>query len=213
MLQLYIGNKNYSSWSLRPWLGMKVAGIAFEEHLVPFNTYGKNPDYAAFSPTGQVPVLVDGALTVWQSLAILDHVARTHPASGLWPQDEAARSRAMAVSCEMLSSFFALRAACPMNMRRPRAGIALSEGVKADVARIDRLWTDCLDASGGPFLFGAFSIADAMYAPVVNRFDVYDLPVSQGARRFISAIQALPDWQAWQAAGQAEPWVVEADEA
>lgn len=213
MMTLYIGNKNYSSWSFRPWLGMSVAGIAFEERLIPFNTQGKNPDYIAFSPTRQVPVLVDGDQTIWQSLAILDHVARKYPQSGLWPDDAAARSQAMAVSCEMLGSFFALRGACPMNMRRPRAAIAMTEAIVADVARIQDIWNTALEASGGPYLFGSFSLADAMYAPVVNRLDVYDIEVSQGTRHYMSTIQALPAWKQWEAAGRAEPWIVEADEA
>ncbi len=210
---LYIGNKNYSSWSLRPWLGMTVAGIAFEERLVPFNTDAKNPDYATFSPTSQVPVLVDGDLSVWQSLAILDHVARKHPQSGLWPEAGDARSQAMALSCEMLASFFALRGACPMNMRRPKAAITVTPEIAKDMARIETIWGGCLDASGGPFLFGDFSIGDAMFAPVVNRFDVYDLPVSDATRAYMRTINALPAWQDWEAAGKAEPWVVDADEA
>ncbi|MEO0382169.1 MAG: glutathione S-transferase family protein [Pseudomonadota bacterium] len=210
---LYIGNKNYSSWSFRPWLGMTVAGIAFEERLVPFNADAKNPDFAAFSPTTQVPALVDGDETIWQSLAILDHVARKNPDAGLWPEDGKARSQAMAISCEMLSSFFALRGACPMNMRRARAGISVTPEIGADVSRIETIWSSCLEASGGPFLFGTFSLADAMFAPVVNRLDVYYLPVSQATRVYMATIQALPAWKDWEAAGKAETWVVDADEA
>ena len=214
MLRLYIGNKNYSSWSLRPWLGMTVAGIAFEEVLVPFGNDARNPAYAAFSPTSQVPVLVDGGLTVWQSLAILDHVARRFPEAGLWPDDGAARSQAMAMACEMMSSFGALRGACPMNMRRPRAPITLTPAIRADVARIETMWATALDAHGGPWLCGPrFTIADAMYAPVVNRLDVYAHEVQATTRAYMDTIMALPAWQAWQAAGRAEPWVVEADEA
>jgi glutathione S-transferase len=213
MATLYIGNKNYSSWSFRPWLGMMVAGVPFEEKLVPFNNEGKNPEFAAFSPTAQVPVLVDGELTIWQSLAILDHVARVHPESGLWPAEPAARSKAMAVSCEMMSSFFALRGACPMNMRREQSAIAVTDALRVDVDRIETIWNDCLTQSGGPYLFGAFSIADAMYAPVVNRLDVYAIPVGEGTRAHMDTMKALPQWQAWEAAARAEPWVVEADEA
>jgi glutathione S-transferase len=210
---LYIGNKNYSSWSFRPWLGMTVSGIAFDERLVPFNANAKNPDFAKFSPTSQVPALVDGDETIWQSLAILDHVARKHPEAGLWPEDDKARSQAMAISCEMLSSFFALREACPMNMRRARAGISVTPEISADVSRIETIWSTCLEANGGPFLFGTFTLADAMFAPVVNRFDVYDLPVSDDTRAYMATIQALPAWQDWEAAGKAETWVVDADEA
>lgn len=212
MATLYIGNKNYSSWSLRPWLGLRVAGIAFEEKLVPLNTHAKNPDYVAFSPTRQVPVLVDGDLTVWQSLAILDHMARKHPDAGLWPEGEEARSQVMAMSCEMLSSFFALRAACPMNMRRERAAIERTDAINADVARIEALWAEALARSGGPFLFSTFSIADAMFAPIVNRLDVYAMPVGEGTQSYMRTIKALPEWQEWEAAGRAEPWIIEAAE-
>lgn len=210
---LYIGNKNYSSWSFRPWLGMTVAGIAFEERLVPFNANAKNPDFAKFSPTSQVPALVDGDETIWQSLAILDHVARKNPQSGLWPDSDKDRSHAMAISCEMLSSFFALRGACPMNMRRQRSSIDVTPDIAKDVSRVEAIWSTCLQASGGPFLFGSFSLADAMFAPVVNRLDAYDLPISNDTRAYMATIQALPAWQDWEAAGKAETWIVDADEA
>ncbi|MEM1287740.1 MAG: glutathione S-transferase family protein [Pseudomonadota bacterium] len=211
-MKLYIGNKNYSSWSFRPWVGMKVVGVEFEEVLVPFDDDNNNAHFAEFSPTSQVPVLVDDGQTIWQSLAILDHVARKHPGAGLWPERSDFRSDAMAVSCEMLASFFALRAACPMNMRRQRAAISLSDAVLSDVARVERIWQTAINQSGGPFLYGDFSIADAMYAPVVNRLDVYDHNVSSDTRAYMSTIQSLDAWKAWEAAGKAEVWVVEADE-
>lgn len=210
---LYIGNKNYSSWSFRPWIGMRTTGIAFEEKLVPFDMAAGNPEFKTFSPTGKVPVLVDADVTVWESLAILDHVARKHPTSGLWPQNPADRTRAMAMSSEMVSSFPALRSACPMNMRRERKPIQTTPAILADVARIQALWSHCLEASGGPFLFGAFSIADAMYAPVVNRLDVYAFETSSTVDDYMARIKALPAWREWEAAGRAEPWIVEEDEA
>lgn len=210
---LYIGNKNYSSWSFRAWIGMKAAGVAFEERLVPFDMKAGNPEFAAFSPTNQVPVLDDDGVTVWQSLAILDHVARKHPQAGLWPDDVNARSKAMAMCCEMLSSFHGLRGTCPMNMRRARSAIAVTPDVTKDVARIETLWAECLVASGGPFLFGAFSLADAMFAPVVNRLHVYAFDVSPASQRYMDVMKALPAWQEWEAAGRAEPWIVEEDEA
>lgn len=213
MVRLYIGNKNYSSWSFRPWLGLSVAGVAFEEILVPFDMAAGNPKFAEFSPTNKVPVLEDGDVTVWESLAILDHVARKHPEAGLWPVDAIAHSRAMAMSCEMLSSFPHLRNDCPMNMRREPAKIAVSAGLAKDVARVETLWAQCLTSSGGPFLFGGFTIADAMYAPVVNRLDVYDFDVSPTTRAYMDAMKALPAWREWEAAGRAEPWIVEEDEA
>lgn len=209
---LYIGNKNYSSWSFRPWIGMRVAGIAFQEILVPFDMAAGNPEFKAFSPTGKVPVLVDDGLTVWESLAILDHVARKHPQSGLWPNDGAFRSKAMAVSVEMVSSFQALRSACPMNLRRPRQPIETSPAILADVARIQSLWGECLDQSGGPFLFGGFSIADAMFAPVVNRLDVYAFETGPAVAEYMARMKALPAWAEWEAAGRAEPWIVDEDE-
>ncbi|MDP2732294.1 MAG: glutathione S-transferase family protein [Hoeflea sp.] len=210
---LYIGNKNYSSWSFRPWIGMRVAGIAFQEILVPFDMAAGNPAFKAFSPTGKVPVLVDDGLTVWESLAILDHVARKHPQSGLWPDDGAFRSRAMAMSAEMMSSFQALRSACPMNMRRVRQPIETTPAILADVARIQTLWSECLAESGGPFLFGGFSVADAMFAPVVNRLDVYAFETGPAVAAYMAAMKALPAWAEWEAAGRAEPWIVDEDEA
>lgn len=210
---LYIGNKNYSSWSFRPWIGMRVAGITFEEKLVPFDMPAGNPAFKSFSPTGKVPVLVDGDLTIWESLAILDHVARNTPEAGLWPENPAHRSKAMAMCCEMMSSFPALRTACPMNMRRDRQPIAASPTVTADVARIQALWNDCLAQSGGPFLFGGFSIADAMYAPVVNRLDVYGFETGAEVADYMARMKDLPAWREWEAAGRAEPWIVGEDEA
>lgn len=210
---LYIGNKNYSSWSFRPWIGMRVAGIAFEEKLVPFDMAAGNPAFRAFSPTGKVPVLVDDGVTIWESLAILDHVARKHPQSGLWPADPALRSKAMAMSAEMMSSFSALRGACPMNMRRERLPIDVTPAILADVTRIQTLWGECLEQSGGPFLLGGFSIADAMFAPVVNRLDVYAFETDPVVAGYMARMKALPAWREWEAAGRAEPWIVEEDEA
>lgn len=210
---LYIANKNYSSWSFRPWIGLRATGIAFEEKLVRFDMENGNPDFQTFSPTGKVPVLVDGDLTIWESLAILDHVARTHPQSGLWPEDIASRSQAMAMSSEMMSSFMALRSACPMNMRRARKPIEITPAIARDVDRIQSLWIESLQMNGGPFLFGTFSIADAMFAPVVNRLDVYAFETRPEVRAYMDTMKALPAWQEWEAAGRAEPWVVEEDEA
>jgi len=210
---LYIGNKNYSSWSFRPWIGMRVTGIAFEERLVPFDMAGGNAAFRTFSPTGKVPVLVDDGATIWESLAILDHVARKHPDSGLWPEDPVLRSKAMAMSSEMVSSFQALRSACPMNMRRDRRPIAPTPALLADVARIQALWSECLEQHGGPFLLGGFSIADAMFAPVVNRLDVYAFETRPDVAGYMARMKQLPAWREWEAAGRAEPWIVEEDEA
>lgn len=211
-LTLYIGNKNYSSWSLRPWIAMTAAGIPFEEVLVPFDFPAGNPRFREFSPTGQVPVLQHGDVRVWQSLAIIEYVAELFPEAGIWPKERGKRAVARAVSMEMLAGFRALRSACPMNIRRPKGKIALADGVMADVARIETIWRDLRAHSGGPFLFGGFSGADAMFAPVVSRFDVYDLVSAGDTLSYIAAVKAHPAWKKWEEAARAEPWIVEEDE-
>ncbi|MDM9621282.1 glutathione S-transferase family protein [Rhizobium sp. S96] len=211
-LTLYIGNKNYSSWSLRPWIAMTAAGIPFQEKLVPFDFAAGNAHFRQFSPTGQVPVLHHGSLRVWQSLAIIEYVAELFPEAGLWPKERDKRAVARAVSMEMLAGFGALRNACPMNIRRPKGKIALADGVMGDVARIETIWRDLRAHSGGPFLFGAFSAADAMFAPVVNRFDTYELVTAGDTLSYISAVKAHPAWKAWEDAARAEPWIVPEDE-
>lgn len=212
-LTLYIGNKNYSSWSFRPWIGLKVAGIKFEEKLVPFDMAAGNPKFKEFSPTGKVPVLIDGDLVIAESLAILDHVGRKFPKTGLWPSDERVRSQAMAASCEMLGGFSAIRNQCPMNMRRPIKRLEQDAALAKDVARIEELWSDNLNKFGGEFLFGEFSIADAMFAPVVNRLDVYELTSNEQIRSYMDLVKSLDAWQEWEIAGKKEPWIVEEDEA
>ncbi len=210
---LYIGNKNYSSWSLRPWIAMRALDIEFTEALVPFDMAAGNPAFAAFSPTNKVPVLKHGDFHIWESLAILEYVADLYPDKGLWPQDPKLRAQARSVCCEMLSGFGGLRSQCPMNMRREPGAIALSAQTRRDIVRIEKLWAQCLEQSGGPFLFGAFGIADAMFAPVVNRFEVYCLSEDATARTYMTHMKGLPAWKEWELAGRAEPWIVEEDEA
>ncbi|MEO0329633.1 MAG: glutathione S-transferase family protein [Pseudomonadota bacterium] len=212
-MKLYIGNKNYSSWSLRPWIALRQASIEFEEVLVPFEDEIGNPKFKTFSPTGKVPCLQDGDLTVWESLAILEYLADRFPDSCLWPEDISARALARCVANEMHGGFTALRNECPMNMRRDHYEIAVSDGVRNDVARIEKLWDECLQKSGGPFLFGAFTNADAMFAPVVNRLEVYCLSQNETVKTYSNAVKALPSWQEWETAGINEPWIVDADEA
>ncbi len=212
-LVLYIANKNYSSWSFRPWIALKAAGVAFEEVLIPFDDHGGNPEFRKFSPTGKVPVLKHGDLHVWESLAIIEYVAELYPDAGLWPQDSADRAVARSISMEMLSGFRALRGACPMNIRRQKRAIALPEGVADDVARITEIWKTLRARSGGPFLFGAFCAADAMFAPVINRLDVYDIAVDADTEAYMAAMKAHPAWIEWQQAALAETWIVPADEA
>lgn len=212
-LTLYIANKNYSSWSFRPWIAMKVNEIPFEEVLTPFDDPAGNPRFREFSPTGKMPVLHHAGLVVWESLAILEHLADSFPERNFWPRDIGERAVARSVATEMATGFRALRTACPMNMRRPPAAIAINTETEADVARIEALWTSLAEKSGGPFLFGrSFGAADAMFAPVVNRFDVYRLSDKPRVRAYMDAMKALPAWQEWEKAAREEPWTVEGDE-
>ncbi len=210
---LYIGNKNYSSWSFRPWVALTGCGIPFEERLIPFDFDAGNPKFKDISPTGRVPVLHHGSLRVWESLSIIEYAAELFPDAGLWPTDSGDRAMARSISMEMLSGFRALRGACPMNMRREVRTIDLPEGVADDVARIETIWRDMRRRSGGPFLFGAFSAADAMYAPVVNRFKVYDLVKAADTLDYMQAMESHPAWIAWRDAALAETWIVAEDEA
>lgn len=211
-LTLYIGNKNYSSWSLRPWLAMTAGGIPFTEVLIQFDFPAGNPKIKDISPTGRVPLLQHGVVRVWESLAIIEYAAELFPEAGLWPADRQARAVARAYSMEMLSGFRALRNACPMNFHREHRSIDLPDGVMDDVARIEAIWNQAVGASGGPFLFGAFSAADAMFAPVVNRLEVYKLTTDSGALAYMNAVKAHPAFQAWAAAALKEPWIVDEDE-
>lgn len=212
-LVLYIGNRNYSSWSFRPWIALEARGIPFEDVLVPFDFPNGNPRFRDLSPTGRVPVLHHGQTRVWESLSIIEYVAELFPDAGLWPEDRAARAAARSVSMEMLSGFTALRGACPMNIRRPKRAIDLPAGVAKDVARIEAIWREYRAGSGGPFLFGEFSAADAMFAPAVNRFEVYDLVTEPDTLDYMAAVKAHPAWLKWQALALQEPWIVEEDEA
>ena len=201
---LVIGNKNYSSWSLRPWLAMKVAGIPFAEHRIPLYGPGSKDQILVYSPAGKVPCLADGDLRVWDSLSICEYLAEKHP--GLWPQDPAARALARSVSAEMHSGFMNLRAKMSMNIRKRYPGLGRTPESMADVARIVSLWSDCRAryGKGGRFLFGAFSIADAMYAPVVLRFRTYEVELPADCRAYSDAVLALPAMQDWIAAAMAE---------
>jgi glutathione S-transferase len=214
MLQLIIGNKNYSSWSFRPWLAMKVAGIEFAEALISLEAADFKSRLMAMSDAGKVPVLRDGDTRVWESLAILEYLAEKFPAAGLWPGDRAARAHARAVASEMHAGFQALRRQLPMNVRRPVIQRQLEADAKADVARIDAIWNECRSRFGapGPFLYGAFGAADAMYAPVVWRFRTYAVEVSATARDYMHAVTALPAWSEWRDAARREPWVLPHDE-
>jgi len=217
-LKLIIGNKNYSSWSLRPWIAMKVAGIPFDEQLIPLYEPGSREQALKYSPTGKVPVLIDGDQHIWESLAILEYLAEKFPKAGIWPADARARSHARVVATEMHGGFTPLRKACPMNLWLPVKKRPQPDDVMDCVRRIDVLWSDCRARFGqkanigGPFLFGAFCAADAMYAPVASRLHTYSLAVSDDSRAYIDAILTLSAFVEWRAAALKEPWVMQHNE-
>ena len=207
---LVVGNKNYSSWSLRPWLAMRQAGIAFEEVVIPLYQAGSKAALLAHSPAGKVPVLRHGDRVVWDSLAIMEYLAETFPAAGLWPEDAAARALARSVSAEMHAGFAALRGGMPMNLRDQPSRPEGSDAVAADIERVSTIWRDCRArfGVGGSFLFGAFSAADAMYAPVVTRFRTYGVALDPTCQAYADAVLALPAFLEWQRAARQEPWVI-----
>jgi glutathione S-transferase len=213
-LTLVIGNKAYSSWSLRPWLALKVLGIPFREKLIPLYQEGSKAALLAEGGGGTVPILHDGAITVWESLAILDYVDENQGAGRLWPGQKEARAYARSIAAEMHSGFAPLRAHCPMNVRRRREPYALTPEVEANVDRILHLWgsSRARFGAGGPFLFGTFTAADAMHAPVVMRLHFYAIPVPDAARAYMDAVLALPAMQEWLADAAKEPWVLPGNE-
>jgi len=217
-LTLVIGNKNYSSWSLRPWIAMKVAGIGFDEIVIPLYEPGSREAILKHSPAGKVPVLIDGDSHVWESLAILEHLAERFPKAGLWPAEPRARSHARVVAAEMHAGFQPLRKACTMNLWLPVKPRPQADDVLDNMRRIEAMWADCRARfgkgaeKGGPFLFGAFGAADAMYAPVVSRFHTYGLPVSAETRAYMDAVMALPAWREWYDAAMKETWIMQHNE-
>jgi glutathione S-transferase len=209
-LTLVIGNKNYSSWSFRPWIALRTAAIPFDEVVIPLYEPGSKERILAFSAAGKVPVLVDGDVRVWESLAIMDYLAERFPQGELWPKDAAVRAHARAVAAEMHAGFAPLRRHCPMNMWRPVKARELPPEVAADVKRIEAIFTGCRErfGQGGAFLFGAFGAADAMYAPVVSRLHTYGITVGPVAEAYKQAIMTLPAWTEWRAAALKEPWIM-----
>ena len=205
-LVLVIGNKAYSSWSLRPWLLMKQAGIPFEEIRLSLYAEGAKQQLLQHSAAGKVPVLKDGDLTVWDSLSICEYLAERYPEKQLWPAQPASRARARSISAEMHSGFTHLRSQMPMNVRREISGRARTPEVAVDVGRIETIWNECRSRHGadGPFLFGAFCIADAMYAPVASRFRTYGVALAGAAVQYAAAIHALPAMREWVAGAHAE---------
>jgi len=211
-LKLAIGNKNYSSWSMRPWLALRANDIPFVETMIPL--YTDNPadkeQILSFSRAGKVPVLVDGDTTVWDSLAIIEYIAERYPEVKLWPDDAAARAHARSVCAEMHSGFVPLRSECGMNLHRPIRPVTLSADAKANVARIEEIWRECRarHSANGPFLFGRFGAADAMYAPVVHRFRSYAIDVAPDTKAYMETMMALPAFEEWTREGLAETLVI-----
>ncbi|HEY2731762.1 MAG TPA: glutathione S-transferase family protein [Polyangia bacterium] len=206
-MRLLIGNKNYSSWSLRPWLLLEQLGIPFEEEKLSFNDPTFSARVRALNPAGMVPVLVDGDLAVWDSLAIVEYVAEKFPDRGVWPAAREARARARSVCAEMHAGFPDLRSRLAMNCELHLPLAVLDTSTRRDVARICDIWADCArfaEGVEGPFLFGRFSAVDAYFAPVVRRFVTYEVALPQAARRYIATIDALPAMQAWVTAARAE---------
>jgi len=206
MLKLYIGNKNYSSWSMRPWVLLKQANIPFEEVMVRFDSFDAGSAFKnavnSQTPTGKVPVLVDGDLAVWDTLAIAEYVAEQYPEKQLWPRDKAARARARSVCAEMHAGFTVLRSACPMNIEAslPHVGALAwrdKPGVRSDITRLVTMWSELLAKHKGPMLFGEFSVADAYFAPVCMRLKTYALPVPAVIASYVERVCALPGAKAW----------------
>lgn len=211
MLTLYIGNRNISSWSLRPWLALKAAGAAFEEKLIVLRATdatdyrdGLAADLLAVNPAGHVPALHDGDLVVWESLAICEYVAELFPDAGLWPADRRARAKARALAAEMHAGFADMRREMSMDIGGRHPGKAFSTGAMADAGRAIAIWEECLAETGGPFLFGRFGIADAMFAPVATRFRTYGVALPPAASAYAAAVLAYPPMVEWCKAAEAE---------
>lgn len=211
-LTLVIGNKNYSSWSMRPWMALKGTGIAFDEVVIPLYTGDVDKQRILdVTRSGKVPALIDGDITIWDSLAIIEYAAERFPDAKLWPQNVAARAHARSISAEMHSGFMPLRNECGMNIHRPIRAIQLSDDAGANIARIQQIWTECRALYGGqgPYLFGAFSGADAMYAPVIHRFRTYAIDVTPPVRAYMDTMLGNAAFQEWTKGALAETWIIE----
>ena len=203
-MKLYIGNKKYSSWSLRPWLVLKHFAIPFTEQVIPLDLPETRGQIEVVSPSGRVPTLVHEGRTIWESLAICEYVAELHPELALWPISRSERALARSISHEMHAGFRDLRENCPMKVTEIFKGFQARPGAIADIQRIDRLWRDALEKSGGPFLFGRFTIADAMYAPVAFRIRSYELPISSIGSRYVKNLLEHPGMRQWQTEAEKE---------
>ena len=210
-MHLVIANKLYSSWSLRPWMVMTALGIPFTETVIPMKQPDSRERILKYSPTGKCPVLIDGDVTIWESIAIIEYLAERFPDRGIWPRDLKARAHARAISAEMHAGFQALRQNCPMNLAARFAPKDWHDGVKADIARLEEMWAGTRKrfGVGGPFLFGAFSAADAMYAPGVTRLDTFQHAVKPETRAYMDAILRHSALMKWRIAALAEPWTID----
>ncbi len=211
-LTLIIGNKNYSSWSLRPWILLKTLGIEFDEIVLPLYGPGSKEKLLQYSQKGQVPVLKDEDLTIWDSLSIMEYIAESFPEKQAWPKDKIDRANARSVSAQMHSSFNAIRNTLPMNCKKQMKFTDISPDLQQDIDDINDIWQRCLNQSKGDFLFGDFSIADAMYAPVVLRFNSYGIEVGEQQQAYMNKMLALPQIKQWIEAGKAEGWTIDAAE-
>jgi glutathione S-transferase len=210
MLKLVIANKLYSSWSLRPWLVLSAFDIPFEEIVIPLRAPDSHGRVLEYSPSGKVPALVDEDVTVWESMAIIEHLAEAFPDRAIWPGNGKARAHARSIANEMHAGFQPLRQGCPMHLGVRCATPPLTEAMKSSIDRVEDIWSEARNrfAAGGPFLYGAFSAADAMYAPVAARFETYQIPVRESTRAYMNAILAHPAFVRWRQAALAEPWSI-----
>jgi glutathione S-transferase len=213
-LKLIIGNRNYSSWSLRPWLAMREAGLNFAEEMIPLDLPNTKERQLGYSAAGKVPVLFHGDLRVWDSLAIIEYLAETFPDLSWWPEDHQARAVARAVSAEMHSGFAALRTELPMNIRASNRHVELTPVAKTDIARVQELWRDCLEnrKTAGDFLFGNFSAADAMFAPLVSRFRTYGISLDSVVQAWSDAVWNTNGMVWWRDASDQESWTIPGEE-
>ena len=213
-MTLVIGNKNYSSWSLRPWIALKNANIPFSEKLIPLFDENWKTEVSKVSPTEKVPVLIDGEITIWETLAILEYANEKFPDRGLWPADPAARALARSVSTEMHAGFTALRGNMPMNIRKDLTGKGRGPGVAEDIERVCEIWRECRQKFGqdGPFLFGSFTIADAMFAPVVSRLTTFGVVLDETCEAYRLAVLGTAAYKEWKEAALQETWTVQEDE-
>jgi glutathione S-transferase len=209
---IVVGNKNYSSWSLRPWLALKHTGVPFDEIVEPLFEGDYHERLLAHSPSAKVPVLKHNGLVIWDSLAICEYLVEQFPGAGLWPEDAAERAHARSISAEMHSGFTSLRGDMAMNMRTTQSDHTPGPGVTEDISRVTEIWNECrakqADVGGGPFLFGQFTIADAMYAPVASRFRTYGIALDPVCADYVNTIHALPAFTEWYEASVTEPYTI-----